>query len=214
MSSVPVPNRRRAVTLIEAVLFISVALGLIVGGIVFYRQSILNQRTADETRALASQLAELRSAIRTSGSAGFNLSNVDDFLIAAQAVPAEQVADIVGPDGLHIMSGRSRLRNAWGGEVTWAVDTSTPLPRLSFFSFGVPLAACGRLLVTDEAGYSRIGQLALNLYAGDAETTGQMELSQVITAPLSPSGASALCAAADVSGDGVVEIAIDFLADG
>jgi len=31
--------RQRAVTLIEAVLFISVALGLIVGGIVFFQQA-------------------------------------------------------------------------------------------------------------------------------------------------------------------------------
>ena len=214
MSSVAVPNRRRAVTLIEAVLFISVALGLIVGGIVFYQQAILNQRTAGETRALTSQLAELRAAIRTSGSDGFSLSNVDDYLIAAKAVPAEQVADSVGPNGLHIMSGRSRLRNAWGGEVTWLLDNSTPIPRLSFVSFGVPVEACSRLLVTDQSGYSRIGQLVLNLYAGDADTTGQMELAQVVTPPLSPSGAAALCTAADVSNDGLVEIAIDFLADG
>ena len=41
---------RRGVTLIEAVLFISIALGLIVGGLVFFQQASLAARTNDAVR--------------------------------------------------------------------------------------------------------------------------------------------------------------------
>ena len=47
------PARKRGVTLIEAVLFISIALGLIVGGIVFFQQASLAQRTNDAVRTVS-----------------------------------------------------------------------------------------------------------------------------------------------------------------
>ncbi len=42
--------RRRGVTLIEAVLYISIALALIVGGLVFFQQASLAQRTNSAVR--------------------------------------------------------------------------------------------------------------------------------------------------------------------
>jgi len=55
------PPRRRGVTLIEAVLFISVALGLIVGGLVFYQQASLSARVNQQVRVLSGIVAETRA---------------------------------------------------------------------------------------------------------------------------------------------------------
>ena len=56
---------RRGVTLIEAVLFISIALGLIVGGLVFFQQASLAARTNDAVRSISSFASEIRAAYRT-----------------------------------------------------------------------------------------------------------------------------------------------------
>ena len=59
---------RRGVTLIEAVLFISIALGLIVGGLVFFQQASLAARTNDAVRSISSFASEIRAAYRTQDS--------------------------------------------------------------------------------------------------------------------------------------------------
>jgi len=51
----------RGVTLIEAVLFISVALGLIIGGLVFYRQADMNARVGRQANVLTGLLVEARA---------------------------------------------------------------------------------------------------------------------------------------------------------
>jgi len=58
--------RRRGVTLIEAVLFISIALGLIVGGLVFFQQASLAQRTADAVRNISALASETRALYQSS----------------------------------------------------------------------------------------------------------------------------------------------------
>ena len=58
MSVDQVRTTKRGVTLIEAVLFISVALGLIVGGIVFYKQAQFSGRMAKLVNLSAIVLAE------------------------------------------------------------------------------------------------------------------------------------------------------------
>lgn len=62
--------RRRGVTLIEAVLFISTALGLIIGGLVFYQQAVFSSKV--------SKLVALTNAILTEANAlglQFRLNN-------------------------------------------------------------------------------------------------------------------------------------------
>jgi uncharacterized protein HemX len=54
-------ERKRGVTLIEAVLFISIALGLIVGGIVFFQQASLAQRVQGAVRTISSIASETRA---------------------------------------------------------------------------------------------------------------------------------------------------------
>ena len=57
-------KRRRGVTLIEAVLYISIALALIVGGLVFFQQASTAQRTNTMVRQLSAVLAETRVLIK------------------------------------------------------------------------------------------------------------------------------------------------------
>jgi hypothetical protein len=58
---------RRAVTLIEAVLFISIALAVIVGGLVFYRQATIARQTQETVRLVQAIVAEARVLWRQSG---------------------------------------------------------------------------------------------------------------------------------------------------
>ncbi|MCA3441438.1 MAG: hypothetical protein INF50_14100, partial [Rhodobacter sp.] len=48
-------------TLIEAVLYIAVALALIVGGLVFFQQASLASRVNEQVRVLSALVAEARS---------------------------------------------------------------------------------------------------------------------------------------------------------
>ena len=53
-------RRNRAVTLIEAVLYISIALALIVGGLVFFQQASTAARTSAMVRHVSAIVAETR----------------------------------------------------------------------------------------------------------------------------------------------------------
>ena len=57
-------RRNRAVTLIEAVLYISIALALIVGGLVFFQQASTAAKTSALVRQLSATLAEGRVLIK------------------------------------------------------------------------------------------------------------------------------------------------------
>jgi hypothetical protein len=93
--------RKRGVTLIEAVLFISIALGIIVGGLVFFQQASLAQRTSDAVRTISSISSETRAMYQTETDFAGVAPAV---LIAAGAVPS----NIVNADG-------ATLQNEWGG---------------------------------------------------------------------------------------------------
>lgn len=135
---------RRGVTLIEAVLFIAVALGLIVGGLVFYQRATLASRTAEAVRQFSAIAQETRAlykgrafAAQLSGSNPLDTSSANQItqvLISAQAVPADMIAS------------PSVLKNPWGGTtIVYGFeinDESTVL----ILSTNIPLEACTRLM--------------------------------------------------------------------
>jgi type II secretory pathway pseudopilin PulG len=141
--------RRRGVTLIEAVLYISIALALIVGGLVFFQQASLAQRTNSAVRNISAIASEVRGLYQ--GSISFaNLEEVA--LIRAGAVPSSMV------DG-------TTLVNEWGGTVsvrssieqtngaqTWRANSG-----FSITYENVPEAACVRLTNADITGTGRAG---------------------------------------------------------
>jgi len=146
---------RRGVTLIEAVLFISVALGLIVGGLVFFQQASLSARVQAQVRHVTSVVSEVRSLFRSG--AFNNYTVVDGVLIAAAAVPPEIVA--AAPARVYSMASNpselSRLQTVWGTPmlVDYAHHLSSAdqgFLRVSLFD--IPKEACARLSVVDSGG--------------------------------------------------------------
>jgi hypothetical protein len=131
------PRRRnRAVTLIEAVLYISIALALIVGGLVFFQQASTAAKTSTMVRQLSTVVAETRALTE-----GIPLSDMpvdlDAFLISAGAVPSDMV---ISP---------TSISNPFGGTTElgqFFVDWMDPLFTLEVSN--IPQGVCARLLTS------------------------------------------------------------------
>ena len=137
-------TRKRGVTLIEAVLYISIALALIVGGLVFFQQASLAQRTNSAVRNISAIASETRGLYQQQNSfVGFTQAA----LINAGAVPTSLIS---GTD----------LRNEWGGTILAASTGGNGAGADSGFTVtypGLPTAACIRLATTDASGTGRVG---------------------------------------------------------
>jgi hypothetical protein len=132
------PRRRnRAVTLIEAVLYISIALALIVGGLVFFQQASTAAKTSTMVRQLSAIISESRVLIK-----GIPVkdipTDITSYLIAARAVPPDMVKSA------------SELSNPFGGQTEFYVGTScfgsTCYPAVQMLLHNVPQGVCARLL--------------------------------------------------------------------
>jgi type II secretory pathway pseudopilin PulG len=140
-------TRKRGVTLIEAVLYISIALALIVGGLVFFQQASLAQRTNSAVRNISAIASETRGLYQQQNS--FN-GFTQAALINAGAVPTS------------LISG-GNLINEWGGTITAAPNVALTAPLLAAdagFTVtypSLPTAACVRLTSTDASGTGRVG---------------------------------------------------------
>lgn len=164
-SNLPRRRRCRAVTLIEAVLYISIALALIVGGLVFFQQASLASRVNEQVRVLSALVAEARSHYTSQPSAfaeliiyggdpevfllGFPGERVDSVLVAAGAVPTIAVASppIAGSPYPAV------LRTTWGGAIRMVGAKRGPNLELMIGLSQIPRQACARL-----ASVSRTGQ--------------------------------------------------------
>lgn len=91
-------SSRRGITLIEAILFVSISLGLIVGGIVFYQQAALSARVNDQTRHFSSQFSEIRALLNTtSWKTGLSdAREINDVLVSSGAISEDMVAGTLG----------------------------------------------------------------------------------------------------------------------
>jgi hypothetical protein len=143
------PRRRnRAVTLIEAVLYISIALALIVGGLVFFQQASTAAKTSTMVRQLSAVLAEARVLVK-----GMPVSsdpiNVDYILISAGAVPADMV---VSP---------TVLSNPFGGTTHFQYQNILDYGQVFRMTLtNVPQAVCARLLTASSGVDSLTGDSA------------------------------------------------------
>ncbi|MCZ8133728.1 MAG: type 4 pilus major pilin [Rhodobacteraceae bacterium] len=165
---------RRGVTLIEAVLFISIALGLIVGGLVFFQQASLAARTNDAVRSLSSIASETRAAYRTQDSfAGLNAG----VLIASGAVPSSQT--VADADSL-TAGDQPGIVNEWNQPVL-IVPSAGTLPAFPtatgvadrFFEItysNIPEAACTRLATASD-GNGPIGPGIVAVRVVDSATS-------------------------------------------
>lgn len=147
MTTLPIPARRparkRGVTLIEAVLFISIALGLIVGGIVFFQQASTAQRTNDAVRNISGIASEVR-ALYSSQQTFAGLTEAT--LIDAGAVPS------------NIINGAA-LRNEWGGSIEVFPVNANGVANDGFMIVytNAPVEACARLVSYQANGQGVVG---------------------------------------------------------
>ena len=206
------PPHCRAVTLIEAVLFIAIALGLIVGGLVFFQQASLSQKVSDQVRSLSAITAETRILFKDKKdfsdlpSPGNNPileeldtsgTGIDAVLIAAGAVPASDIGDSAGPVTA------TRLRSVWATEVFVGVGyfagtvggagaLETPAAILVAL-LDVPSAACTRLVTFDGTGRGVFGPGILEVQAGPDGGEDSVYYARVAQGGLSPSSTSRFC---------------------
>ena len=162
---------RRGVTLIEAVLFISIALGLIVGGLVFFQQASLSSRVNQQVRSLSAMLSETRAIYQSQPEfpvlapidavgIGFDFSEFQDgalqigtVLINSGSVPSSEVASDPGPNG-------SRLITAWNTELYISVGSGrvgsagAREPVVNVILYDIPRQACSRLVQFSPDGNS------------------------------------------------------------
>ena len=142
---------RRGVTLIEAILFISIALGLIVGGIVFYNQANTASTTNEAARTINAMASEIRALY--SSSAAF--TNLDaQTLIRAGGVPS------------NLVNGTTINNEFPGGTYTMGVDPDNN-NRFFIQSNAIPDSVCARLGVfntTTDQGVVGIGIEAMQAF--------------------------------------------------
>jgi hypothetical protein len=138
---------RRAVTLIEAVLFISIALAVIVGGLVFYRQATIARQTEETVRLVQALVVEARVPWRQSGNFPSDPNDpraLGRVLQASGALPSNAWDAASGT-----------IRSPWGGKISISSrDPFGNLPgTLIVVAFEnapkIPTEVCARIAVFD-----------------------------------------------------------------
>jgi hypothetical protein len=159
--------RFRSVTLIEAVLFISIAIGVIIGGLVFFRQAQTASRTMETVRLYQALLTESKVIIRSGPPVtATTFYELHPILVASGAVPPS------------VVNGSGQIVVPWGGQVLldmWLIldrplivfAPSFPVPGQPFTPF--PSEICTRIIVTDENGIGPLGHEIVAVGAGSLQ---------------------------------------------
>lgn len=170
-------RRLRALTLIEAVLYISVALGLIVGGLLVYQQASLSERAASQMRVLGSIVAETRQMFDQNLSVP-DLSSTDDpmlqaavvdkVLVAAGSIAATSLNPNAPPNRL---GWPSPIRHGWNGALNiLAVRRDGNQPHLVVYLENIPSEVCLRLSSLTSSGKSgfvdRVTEIVFQVSSG------------------------------------------------
>ncbi len=145
--------RRRAISLIEGVLYLVIALAVIVGGIVFFQQSQLSNAVTDTARAAVGISSQARALYQNQTGFGDN----EDFTLAmirSGAVPSNFI-DGTGDAIAHPFGGSMSVTGNGKGFVISYSDISQ--------------AACLRLASIDETGVGPMGTgiVGLTISEGD-----------------------------------------------
>jgi hypothetical protein len=136
-------DARRGVTLIEAVLYIAVALGLIVGGLVFYQQASRAATYQSVVRGLQVVQGEVQAMYQVTSwqnSVQTGPTRITAALIAMGAVPAEMMTD----DGQQIRLTRDSQLLVWHGLVDGEFQTLYQIQ-------AVPEWMCTKMVVASTA---------------------------------------------------------------
>ncbi len=157
----PGDDAERGATLIEAALFTVIALGIVIGGIVFFEQASNSARANDLVRTMAGLQSQVRALFQTQSNYG--TAALTSVLISANAVPASMLDDS-NSDGTY-----DAIVNAFGG----AVVVTGAGRQFTINLTKVPVDVCTRALPFDEGGNGLIGNGIASVSDGtDTDTDG------------------------------------------
>jgi hypothetical protein len=198
------------VTLIEAVLFISVALGLIVGGLVFYQQATTAARTQELVRLTSAIISEarvvygrdrantavcdddpdfsfcpLQEQLFGPGGVVIFQNDATQVLINAGSIPAGNI--VVENEGQ--VDESRQIVSPWNSElvpyITREADGSTSL---ALNVTDLPRNICTRITAVDQGGRSILGDQVIRVIFNATDRAAE-----AITSTISPSVAADRC---------------------
>jgi len=160
--------RRRAISLIEGVLYLVVALAVIVGGIVFFQQSQLSNAVTDTARAAVGISSQARALYQNQSGFGSN-EDLTLAMIRAGAVPSNFIGG-TGDAIAHPFGGGMSVTGNGNGFVISYSDISQ--------------AACMRLASIDETGVGPMGTglLGLTISGDPIDPTTKPEMKGAVKA--------------------------------
>ncbi len=151
----------RGATLIEAVLFTVIALGVIIGGVVFFEQASLSAKTNSTIRLMSSLQSQVRSLFQSQ--ADFGTADMAALLIASNAVPSSLQSDT---DADNIPDA---IVSNMGGDVTITGATR----QFTMEVEDIPVEVCSRILPFDDLGNGVIGTGIVSVTDGtDTDSDG------------------------------------------
>jgi hypothetical protein len=189
---------RRAVTLIEAVLFIAIALSLIVGGLVFFQQASLSRQTQETVRLVGSIVTEARTLFGRAEPPSESAPPADQYLgktlIASGAIPPKYVGGATGSFA-SVLQWEKNVISPWNGQVGIKFfvleEPEDFLPAgtevLHITLYDIPREVCVRIAQYDTDGNGILGDGIARL------GTGRPGRSRYITPGGGPAEASANC---------------------
>lgn len=172
-------SSQKGATLIEAALFTVIALGTIVGGIVFFQQASTSAKTNELIRAMASIQTQVRALFQASGD--FGTSSLNSLLITSNAVPSNLMEDS-DSDGTF-----DALVHGFGGTITVTGATRQFTVALTL----VPVNVCSRIIAFNGSGNGTIGSGIVSVSDGTATDNNG----------ITPSEAATFCTANDTNGN-------------
>ncbi len=172
-------SAERGATLIEAVLFTVIALGIISGGVVLYEQASRSSRTNETVRMLTSLQSQVRALFQSQSN--FGTSDMASVLIAANAVPSSLQKDSNSDgDNDSLVSPFGTTVTVTGARQNFTVEVED-----------VSVDICSRVVAFDSTGNGTVGTGIVSVSDGtDTDSDG-----------LTSSEAAAFCTANDVKGE-------------
>lgn len=151
--------RKRAISLIEGVLYLVVALAIIVGGIVFFQQANFNRQVNSVAGMMTSVssylLAQTKEVSNTSADSEFVTGDATTYAIRSGAIQSDMVDRAQGAPDTEV------IRMPWGGIVTLqeaaARHNGRRMPVIAMRMNDLPTGACMRLGHKNANGTSMIG---------------------------------------------------------
>lgn len=162
-------SAERGATLIEAVLFTVIALGLVSGGVVLYEQALKSSRTNETVRMLTSLQSQVRALFQSQSD--FGTADLATILIATNAIPSSSQQDTNNDgDNDAIASPFSSTVTVTGATANFTVEVED-----------MPVDICSRVVAFDAAGNGIVGTGIVSVSDGTATDSNGLTSTEAAT---------------------------------